>query len=178
MRYLTVILLMLAAGTSFALAQNKTGKEQIAPLYTQVNESLAKGDTTTAHLTLMQLLKLDKPNRSDIYIALGRIAEERRDTNSAETYYKQAIKNNKKSHRAYYSLGSLYYNQAIDILNYTELICVSAPELYTAETGKAVEFLKKALPNLVKGFQLSGNEEIYQPALETVQQIIANHAGK
>jgi len=38
--------------------------------------------------------------------------------------------------------------------------------------------MEKALPYLVEGFRLSGKEEIYQPALETIQQIIANHPKK
>jgi|GEM_PF-5470422 len=169
---------MFVVGTSFSPAQNITKQEQIKSLYTQVNDLLAVGDTINARFSLGKLLKLDKSNRSDIYLALGRIAEDHHETDNAINYYRQAIKSDKKSHRAYYSLGTLYYNQAVDILNNADRLLPFAPKLYKTETAKALTFMEKALPYLVEGFRLSGKEEIYQPALETIQQIIANHPKK
>ena len=161
MKRLLTWFLILSMGSTL-IAQNKTQQEQIAQLYTEADLFLSEGDADNARLPLEKLLKLDKANISNLYLALGGIAEQKKETAKAIKYYKQSIKSDKQSHKAYYSLGSLYYNQAVEIL---ETIPFDEQSRRAAETRKGLNCLKKALPFLEQGFKLSGDKGIYQTSL-------------
>jgi len=164
MKRLLTWFLILVVGTTLT-AQNKTQKEQIAQLYTEADLFLLEGDADHARLPLEKLLKLDKANRSNLYLALGGIAEQRQETDKAIKYYNQSIKSDKKSHKAYYSMGALYYNLAVELL---ETFPFDEQTQHAAETRRGLDYLKKALPFLEKGFQLSNDKDIYQNPLNTV----------
>ena len=168
MKQLLTLLLFCAFGTAL-IAQNRTRKELIAQLYTEVDLLLSEGDAENARTPLEKLLKLDKSNRSNLYLALGGIAEQQQDTNQAQNFYKKSISANKKSDKAYYSMGALYYNQAIEIL---ESIPFDEQTQRVTETRQGLNYLKKALPLLEQGFRLSGDKDIYQDPLNTVYQYL------
>ena len=168
MKRLLIWILMFVVGTALT-AQNKTLKEQIALLYTEADLFLSEGDTDNACLSLEKLLRLDKSNRSNLYLALGGIAEQKQKTNQAQNYYKKSISADKKSDKAYYSMGALFYNQAIEIL---ESIPSDEQTQHVTETRQALIYLKKALPFLEQGFRLSGDKDIYQKPLNAVYQYL------
>jgi len=163
MKRILTLFLVLAIGTTLN-AQKETKKEQIARLYTEVDIFLSEGDADNARLPLEKLVKLDKPNRSNLYLALGSIAEQKKETDRAINFYKKSISADKKSHKASYSMGTLYYNQAVEILNQA----ANNPLDEQAQFDKSLGFLKKALPFLEKGLQLSGDKDIYKEPLNTV----------
>jgi len=167
MRYLVTFLLIFTVGASL-VAQSDAKKAQIAGLYREAHTFLLEGDTVNACRSLEKLLKSDKANRADHYLALGRIAEDRQQTQKAIKYYLQSIKSDKTLHKPYYSLGALYYNNAVDILNNAEQVFANAPKQREAEVGKGLAFLKKARPYLEKGLQLSGDTDIYQSTLQAI----------
>ena len=168
MKYLVTFLLIFTVGTSL-VAQSDAKKEQIARLRTEVHTFLSEGDTVNARRSLEKLLKADKTNRADLYLALGRIAEEKQETKKAIKYYRQSINSNKTSHKPYYSLGAMYYNDAVAILNNAEHAFANDPKQREAEISKGLESLKKALPYLETGLQLSGDVDIYQPPLKAIE---------
>ena len=160
-------ILIFALGTSLT-TQSDVKKDQIEQLYMEVEAYLLKDDPDNARLSLEKLLKLDKPNRSNLYLALGRIAEDRHDTKQSIKYYQQSIKSDKKSHKAYYSMGALYFNQGVEILNNAKDLASNAPEQYKAKSRRGRDCMKKALPYLEKGYKLSGDRDIYQSPVDII----------
>ena len=171
MKRLMTLLLILAAGTALT-AQNLTRKEQIILLYAEVDTFLSEDDPDSACPPLEKLIKLDKANRSTLYLALGGIAEQKNETAKAVKYYKKAISGNRKSHKAYYGMGALYYNQAIETLNNAENMQTDEPVRYAAEIKKGMALLKKAKPFLEKGFQLSDDADVFQSPLQTINRYL------
>ena len=168
MKRILTLFLVLAIGTTLN-AQKETKKEQIARLYTEVDIFLSEGDADNARLPLEKLVKLDKPNRSNLYLALGSIAEQKKETGRAINFYKKSISADKKSHKASYSMGALYYNKAIDMFNYlSNNLLTEQTQQQKAIAEQVLADFKKALPFLEKGFQLSGDKDIYKEPLNTV----------
>ena len=168
MKQWMTLCLILFFGTVLT-AQNNTKKEQIVQLYTEVDHFLKEGETESARMSLEKLLKLDKSNRSNLYLALGGMAEQQLDTGKAIKYYKKSISSDKKSHTAYYSMGALYFNQGVEIL---ETIPFDEQTQRVAATRKGLDFLKKALPYLEQGFRLSDDRDIYEVPLNTVYRYL------
>ena len=169
-RLLKVLLLLAFTATLFA--QKETKQEQITRLYAEADTYLSEGEFNKARLPLAQLIKLDKANRSNLYLALGGISEQHQETDIAISFYKKAIAADKKSHKAYYCLGSIYYNQAVEIFNQLENNPIYIAAQFDAEVSQGLELMKKALPYLEKGFQLNGDKEVYQAPVDAIQQYL------
>lgn len=128
--------------------------------YALTNKMLMEKDFSGAIKNLTYLLKKD-PKESKLYYALGLCYQYMDSINFAEDSFKKSLKLDSNNIDLYYSLGTLYFNHAVNIHNKANDIPYNKQKEYDIEIKKSnAEFLK-ALPYFEKAYQLSLHQNHY-----------------
>ena len=92
------------------------------------------------------------PKNPNLYFILGNIFDTQKKKDSAEFYYLIAIKSDSNYYDAYYNLGAMHYNTAVEIFNKTNDLPMSKEKEYNAGKLKYTKYFNKALPYLERAY--------------------------
>jgi tetratricopeptide (TPR) repeat protein len=130
-----------------------------------VNYYLTAGDIDKG-LQYLQLAEKQQSNNPSIYFAKGTLFEKSGNNEKALEAYNQAISVDPNYFNAWFNIGALYYNNAVELYDKANKI----EELKAYNTAKAIadEELKKAIEPMEKAYQIDPTE---RATLETLQTI-------
>ncbi len=131
-----------------------------------INTYLQKGDDPKKILPYVKQAQENDPNNASLNYAEGIVYEQLKDSDNAVKAYKAAIAKDQNNFFANYSLGALYFNQAVETQK------KAADELddkkYEALLQVFDQQLKEALPYLEKAYELNANERAVVESLKTI----------
>lgn len=108
---------------------------------------------------VLKSLEKTQPKNKIIYFAKGLVLTKEGDLEAANKAYRKAIELNPQYSEAYYNLGSLYYNQAIETLKKADEIPVKKLKEYEQTKTLAYKQLEQALPFFEKAHKISSSDQ-------------------
>lgn len=99
-----------------------------------------------------------QPENMTLYLAKASALEKLNREEDAIEVYEAAISKDQTQYLPYYSIGVIYYNRAIAIINDAAQLPATAVKEYEAEMSKGNSQLKEALPFLEKAYNLDSSE--------------------
>jgi tetratricopeptide (TPR) repeat protein len=130
-----------------------------------VNYYLTAGDVDQG-LRYLELAEKQESNNPSIYFAKGTLYEKSGNKEKAMEAYNQAIAIDPNYFNAYFNLGALYFNNAVEL--YEEANKMEEIKAYNAAKAKADDELRKAIVPMEKAYQIDPTE---RATLETLQTI-------
>ena len=130
-----------------------------------VNFYLTSGDSEKG-LAYLELAEKKESNNPSIYFAEGTLYEKSGNKEKALEAYNKAIAIDTEYFNAYFNIGALYYNNAVEL--YEAANKMDDLKAYNDAKAIADEELKKAIPFMEKAYQINPNE---RAAVETLQTI-------
>lgn len=130
-----------------------------------VNYYLTVGDAQKG-LEYLQLAEKKESNNPSIYFAKGTLYEKLGDKEKALESYKQAITIDPEYFNAYFNIGALYYNNAVEL--YEKANTLDDLTSYNAAKEIADKELINAIEPMEKAYQINPTEKA---TLETLQTI-------
>lgn len=145
-------------------------------LYSEINFYLKNGETEKLEARLKDAIAKDPDNKS-LYSVLGNTydnlmkdatddAKRMELMGKAETYYATALEKDPEYSDVIYSLGALYYNEAVRYAKLRADLPLSAKKEYAAFTEKFKEYVIKAHPLFVRAESLSPGDRSTMIALK------------
>jgi tetratricopeptide (TPR) repeat protein len=131
----------------------------------QIYMQLDKSDEALKYLELA--IKQD-PTNVTYYMAQGVLYEKMLDEEKAIQSYKRANEVDKTFFNAYYNLGTLFYNKGVKQENIAINVPPNENEKYLAEKKKADVWFTKALPYMVKCYELNPKDRNALEALKSI----------
>ena len=130
-----------------------------------VNFYLTSGDSEKG-LAYLELAEKKESNNPSIYFAEGTLYEKSGNKEKALEAYNKAIAIDPEYFNAYFNIGALYYNNAVELYEAANKM----DDLKAYNDAKAIADieLKKAIPPMEKAYQINPNE---RAAVETLQTI-------
>jgi len=130
-----------------------------------VNFYLTSGDSEKG-LAYLELAEKKESNNPSIYFAEGTLYEKSGNKEKALEAYNKAIAIDPQYFNAYFNIGALYYNNAVELYEAANKM----DDLKAYNDAKAIADieLKKAIPPMEKAYQINPNE---RAAVETLQTI-------
>ncbi|MDP4225259.1 MAG: tetratricopeptide repeat protein [Bacteroidota bacterium] len=144
-----------------------------AILIEMINFYLVSGESQQA-LDYLKLAKEKDPKNQSFYFAEGTLYEKLKEPAKAEESYKQAIEVKPDYFDAYYNLGALHYNQAVEIFKAAGDIPLSETAKYNAQVEKANSCLKDALPFMEKAHEINPKDINTIQTLQTLYAKLQN----
>ncbi|MBA3647871.1 MAG: tetratricopeptide repeat protein [Chitinophagales bacterium] len=95
-----------------------------------------------------------EPKFTALYINLANVYEQQKDTVNARKTYMQALQVDPKSFDAFYRLGAMYYNQAVELNNQMNKLDLNAQKKYDVLKVDRDQLFKAALPYLEQAHQI------------------------
>lgn len=137
-------------------------------LYSEINYYLKKGDTDKLTARLEDAISKDPENKS-LYSVLGNtydnLMKDAKDDESrmsfmkeAQKYYNQALKIDPEYSDVIYSLGALYYNEAVRFAKLRAALPLKAKKEYEAYSKDFEAMVVKAHPLFVKAEKINPND--------------------
>ena len=125
-------------------------------ILTELNYLLKSGDYAAASKNLEKAIELDPFNKI-LYFSMGTAQENQGFNQEAIRYYTKAIDLDSNYFDAYYNLGALYFNEAVEINNLGN----NATDAEKADEygNKAIAKFKKAIPYLEKARSLKPKDK-------------------
>ncbi len=130
-----------------------------------VNYYLTAGDVDQG-LKYLELAEKQESSNPSIYFAKGTLFEKSGNAEKAMEAYNQAIAVDPNYFNAYFNMGALYFNNAVEL--YEEANKLDDLKAYNAAKAKADDELRKAITPLEKAYQIDPTEKA---TLETLQTI-------
>jgi hypothetical protein len=146
-------------------------------LYSEINYFLKKGKTKELEERLKIAIEKDPENKS-LYSVLGNTydnmmkdakndAERAEFMGKAEQYYNIALEKDAEYSDVIYSMGALYYNEAVRYAKLRSDLPISgADKEYKAYTAKFQEYVKKAHPYFMRAEKLNPSDRAVVIALK------------
>lgn len=128
--------------------------DNVGLIIEELNIYLAKGQSKEAIDRLEQASAKDPSNKT-IKFALGSAYENLKEPEKAEKAYLAAIAVDSTYFDAYYNLGAMHYNQAVEDFNKANNLPPSKQKEYDAGVAKAKQLFTKALPYLEKALLIN-----------------------
>ncbi len=150
------------AGAEAAIKEGRSRfPENLSLLLEQAQLYLERGDANQLIKSLKQAIakKPDNPANANFNFLIGKSFDDMGKTDSAEVYYKAAIKVNPKFFEAYYNIGAIYVNKAAKIQKEANDLPLSESKKYEALEKKANANLQKSIPWLEKALELNPNDQ-------------------
>ncbi len=151
--------------TAGAEAAIKEGRQRfpqnLSLLLEQAQLYLEKGEASELIKSLKEAIakKPDNPSNANFNFLIGKSFDDMGKTDSAEVYYKAALKVNPKFFEAYYNIGAIYINKAAKIQKEANDLPLSASKKYAAMEKEANANLKKSIPWLEKALEINPNDK-------------------
>jgi tetratricopeptide (TPR) repeat protein len=130
-----------------------------------VNYYLTSGDADKG-LEYLELAEKQESNNPSIYFAKGTLYEKSGNKEKAMEAYNQAIAVDPNYFNAYFNIGALYFNNAVEL--YDKANKLEDLKAYNEAKKVADEELKKAIEPMEKAYQIDPTEKA---TLETLQTI-------
>ncbi len=131
-----------------------------------INGYLTSGKNLSEVLPYIKQGLENEPNNASLYYAEGIVYQNLNDFENAVSSFKKATELNPNFFGAYYSLGALYYNKAVEIQN------AASMELNDTKYEKMVKDMeaefKNSIPYLTKAHELMPNE---RQVVESIRNI-------
>lgn len=131
----------------------------------EVNQLLKEGKSTEAIGKMKEAVAL-YPDNASLLFALGAANEGITDENGKKTmitqaaeYYQKAIDLDPEYFDAYYNLGALYFNDAVELIKVAADLPINKQKEYDAMLAESKALFTKALPSFETAFQLN-NEDL------------------
>ncbi len=140
-------------------------------LFAEINYYIGKEDFKTLRGKLAKAIEAD-PNNPSVYSALGNVymnlfqqefaagnnsvADEY--FNSSKEYYEKALALDDSLFDVQYSIGSLYYNKAVEVTKVMNELPVNEAKKYEALNAQAKEFFGTALPYFKKAESMNASD--------------------
>ncbi len=150
------------AGAEAAIQEGrKRFPENLSLLLEQAQLYLEKGEASELIKSLKEAIakKPDNPSNANFNFLIGKSYDDMGKSDSAEIYYKEAIKVNPKFFEAYYNIGAIYVNKAAKIQKEANDLPLSESKKYEALEKEANANLKKSIPWLEKALELNPNDK-------------------
>jgi tetratricopeptide (TPR) repeat protein len=130
-----------------------------------VNYYLTSGDVEKG-LVYLELAEKAESSNPSIYFAKGTLYEKSGNKEKALEAYNQAIEIDSEYFNAYFNIGALYFNNAVELYEQANKL----EDLKAYNTAKAIadDELKKAIQPMEKAYQINPEE---RAAIETLQTI-------
>lgn len=151
--------------TSGAQSAIKLGRSRfpnnLSLLLEQAQLFLEKGQANELINSLKEAIakKPDNPANANFNFLIGKSYDDMGKTDSAEMYYKKAIKVNPKFFEAYYNIGAIYVNKASKIQKAANNLPLNKTKQYNTMEKEANGNLKKSIPWLEKALSLNPNDK-------------------
>ncbi len=141
-------------------------------LFAKINDLIKKGENEKLQTVLEEAIKIE-PNNASIRLASGNVCmnlfseeyEKNGDSDVAKDYFQksldyfsQAIEIDPGLFDASYSIGSLYFNKAVEIIKVANELPLDKAKEYKALTEEATELMEKALPYFKKAESTNAND--------------------
>lgn len=136
-------------------------------IISELNYYLAKGMASNVVDKLVAAIKLD-PNNAELYFALGTAYDQMDNFDKSKEAYESAIQKNPKYYDAYYNLGALYYNLAIQFNRQMNELPDNDLKGYKQLEGERNALYNQALPYLEKAYQLNPEHADNKAALKEI----------
>ncbi len=150
-------------------------------LFSEINFYLAQGKMDIL-VDKLEAAKEKEPNNTSIYLTLGQVYEnlyqkalEANNSEDADKYfdlakaeYDNASKIDKNYASAYYSIGALYYNKAVEVTKKMNDLPLSAQKEYDALETKSNELFAMALPYFKNAEAVDPNDQNTLIALKEI----------
>ncbi len=127
--------------------------DNIPLIIDELNVYLARGKSIEILSKLDVAIEKD-PNNKTLLFAKGTALDNTKNMAGAEEAYKKAIALDKDYFDAYYNLGAMYYNGAVETFNKTNNLPASKVKEYDLGIIKAKSEFGKALPYLERALEL------------------------
>ncbi len=140
-----------------------------------INMYLSAGDDATKVLPYLHKAQENEPTNSTLLFAEATLYEKLGKMDDAERMYLKTIEVDPASYNAYYNLGALYYNKAVECIKQSNAIKDwKDPKIKELDAQAAVEF-KKAIEPFIKAHELQPNDKY---SLENVKNIYSRFRGE
>ncbi len=122
---------------------------------------LEQGESDKLINSLKEAIAKDSanPNNANFNFLIGKSYDDEGKVDTAEIYYKKAIKINPKFFEVYYNIGAIYVNKASDFQKKANDLPLEATKKYNVLNTKANDALKLAVPWLEKALKLHPKDE-------------------
>jgi tetratricopeptide (TPR) repeat protein len=124
----------------------------------ELNVYLARGQSKQM-LEKMEMAAAADPKNKSLQFALAATYDNMGKKEQAEQGYLKAIEIDPAYFDAYYNLGAMFYNQAVETFNKANSLPPSKQKEYDAGIAKSKAEFGKALPHLEKALQLEPNDK-------------------
>jgi len=151
--------------TAGAVAAVKLGRSRfpnnLSLLLEQAQLYLERGQSEELIQSLKEAIvqKPDSPANANFNFLIGKSYDDMGKTDSAEIYYKAALKVNPKFFEAYYNIGAIYVNKASKIQKVANDLPLSKDKEFKTMEKEANGNLKEAIPWLEKALALNPNDK-------------------
>ncbi len=132
--------------------------ENNATLMVELINFYLQADKTGEALEYLNLAIQNDPSNYSYYFARGTLYDKMKDFENAKISYEKSIELNKDYFDAYYNLGALFYNKAVELIKVANDIPAKEQKRYDETINNAKEQLKLAMPFLEKANELDPNE--------------------
>jgi tetratricopeptide (TPR) repeat protein len=133
-----------------------------------INLYLTSGEDATKVIPYLKRAQENEPTNSTLYFAEATLYEKLKMMEDAERMYLKTIEVDTNSYNAYYNLGALYYNKAVEYIKEAgEIKDWRSPKIKELEATANVEF-KRSLTPFLRAHELQPNDKY---ALENVKNI-------
>lgn len=123
-------------------------------------------DNVEEGLKYLELAQEQEASNPSIYFAQGTLYEKLGEKEKAMDFYNKAIEVDPEYFNAYFNIGALYYNKAVEM--YEEANLIENLEAYNEAKAKADEALKLAIPPMEKAYEINPEERAPLETLQTV----------
>jgi len=140
-----------------------------------INLYLQKGESDLALKYLDKAIEKD-PNNATFLFAKGTLYEKLGDLDKAKEVYEKSIEINPKYFNAYYNLGALYYNKAIEMMKKAYDIPAKEQKKYDMAVKEASKVFEEALPYFEKAYELNKKEKSTVAVLKEIYFKLRNNS--
>jgi tetratricopeptide (TPR) repeat protein len=133
-----------------------------------INLYLNSGEDATKVIPYLKKAQENEPTNATLYFAEATLYEKLKMMDDAERMYRKTLEVDPNSYNAYYNLGALYYNKAVEFVKESgEIKDWRSPRIKELEALANTEF-KRSLEPFLKAHELQPNDKF---ALENVKNI-------
>lgn len=111
---------------------------------------------------------VNDPANKSLHFARGTLLDKLKRTDDAIAAYDKALKIDANYFDAFYNLGVVYYNLAVELFKQADAIPANKPKDYDAKKAEAENALRQALPYMEKAHAINPSE---RSSLETLKSL-------
>lgn len=131
-------------------------------LVSLINFYMQSGDDPQKVIPIIKTAQANEPTNASLDYAEGQLYEKLNDMDKAEAAYKSAIAKDANNFFAQYSLGALYYNQAVELSKKAEELPLNAVKEYDEYIVQINNMLKRSIEPFEKAFAVEPNPVVIE----------------